>query len=391
MLNFNKKLLFLIVFVGLIVVPLVIAPGPGPAPTPVPKAFVVDTPTGVGALQSNDVTIDLTLVGTAEATKTALLTKTSSGTEYPVMELVIDYTTNEESEDNVTNVSIEDVVIDLDLTNNKVLATSPGTAAVSALTKMYISKVSGANVIVVCDGATSLAQVGEGCGSNSGVTEEMIRLGGGYTGRYTVNSYSFGGKNYWEVSGVTGTGLQIFSLDFGGGDGLDFAVEEEIIDLDGVDSRSVISREGIGYYILYEGEKYKALVRSVNVKNGFASIYVEGKDNIIPVDVGDSVELDLNQDGEIDIVLYVENIKYPDVYLTIALYSEGFTFEPRDQTEAIKERGAMFGSGDLWSRFVGDEEGDKIVVFIYLVVGLIFVGFLVLFGSKLIGRIWQAT
>lgn len=389
MMGSSKRFLFLIFFLGLMVTPVVFAPGPGPPE--LVEAYVINVPEGVNVLQADDITTDLSLVGTADATKTALLTKTVSGTQYPVLELVIDYTTNEDSDDNVTNVSVENVVMDLDLTSNKVVATSPGTNAVSALSKMYVPKIGNANAIVVCDGATSLAQTVAGCGSNSGVTEETIYLEG-YTGRYTVSSYSFGGNDYWEVSGVTGTGLQIFSLDFGGGDDLDFATEGEIINLDEGVSRNVVSRENVEYFVVYGGSQYKLMVRSVDVGNEFASIYVEGKDNIIPVKIDDSIELDLNQDGQIDIVLYVENIKYPDVYLTIALYSEeGFTFEPRDQTEVSEDRGAMFGSGDLWSRFIGDEGGNKAAVFIYLVAGLIFVGFLVMFGSRLIGKIWQAT
>ena len=369
----------------------VIAPGPGPPIKPVPLAFVTGTVTsGLTALQSDDITIDLSTTGTAKATKNALLLKDESGTDYPVLELVIDYTTDTESEDNVTNVSVGSVVIDIDLDNNKVLATSPGTAAVSAISKMYIPKLGSANVIVVCSGATTIAQTGTGCGSNEGVTEELIYLNG-YTGRYTLNSYAYGGKDYWEIEGVTGTGLHIFSLDFGGGDGLDFVTAGEIIDMDEGLSRSVISREELEYSIVYKEIEYKMMVRSVDTGNTFASIYVEGKGNIIPVEVGDLVELDLNQDGILDIVLDIEDIKYPDVYMTISLYFEEFALEPRDDVEVTNDRGSRFGSGDLWSRFVGDEEGSKAAVIIYLIIGLVFVGFVVLFGGKVIGKVWRAT
>ena len=369
----------------------VIAPGPGPPIKPVPLAFVTGTVTsGLTALQSDDITVDLSTTGTAKATKSALLLKDESGTDYPVLELVIDYTTDTESEDNVTNVSVGSVVIDIDLDNNKVLATSPGTAAVSAISKMYIPKLGSANVIVVCSGATTIAQTGTGCGSNEGVTEELIYLNG-YTGRYTLNSYAYGGKDYWEIEGVTGTGLHIFSLDFGGGDGLDFVTAGEIIDMDEGLSRSVISREELEYSIVYKEIEYKMMVRSVDTGNTFASIYVEGKGNIIPVEVGDLVELDLNQDGILDIVLDIGDIKYPDVYMTISLYFEEFALEPRDDMEVTNDRGSRFGSGDLWSRFVGDEEGSKAAVIIYLIIGLVFVGFVVLFGGKVIGKVWRAT
>ena len=391
MIKVNRKFFILVLFLCLVFSSLVSAPGPGPPIKPVLLAFVINPPSGVTALQSDDLTIDLSLVGTANATKRVLVTKTSSKIQYPVAELLIDYTTDTDSEDNVTNVSLADVVVDLDTTNNKIVATSPSTAAVSTITKMYIPKVANTNVIVVCSGATTLAQTGVGCGSNSGVTEETIYLNG-YTGRYTISSYNFGGTGYWEVSGVTGTGLQMFSLDFGGGDGLDFVTEGEVIDLDESSSRDIISREEIEYFILFEGIKYKMMVRSVGTANDFASLYVEVKDNILSVKVGDLVELDLDHDGETDVVLSVGDIKYPDVYLTISLYAGGeFTFEPRTQTEASRERGSMFGTGGLWSRFVGDAGGSKLVVLFYLTIGLIFVGVCIMIGGKLIGRIWQAT
>jgi hypothetical protein len=369
----------------------VIAPGPGPPIKPVPLAFVTGTDDyALTALQADDITIDLSVTGTAKATNDVLVLRAEDGTDYLAFELAVDYTTDADSEDNVTNVSLENVVVDFDLDNNKILATSPGTSAVSAISKMYIPKLSGANVIVVCSGATTIAQTGTGCGSTEGVTEELIYLNG-YTGRYTLNSYSYGGNDYWEVEGVTGTGLHIFSLDFGGGDGLDFVTTGEVIDMDEGISRNVISRESLEYFLLYKGDKYKIMVRSVDAGNNFASIYVEGKENILSVEIGDSKELDLDHDGVVDIVLMVDNIKYPDVYLTISLYTEEFTFDPKDQTETTKDRGTMFGSGDLWSRFVGDEENSKAVVFVYLVIGLIFVGFAVLFGGKIVGKVWQAT
>lgn len=64
---------------------------------------------------------------------------------------------------------------------------------------LYVPKLSGAEDVTVCPGATSLATVTEGCSSGVTLTE-------GTTGQYTVSSTNIGGQDYWEIEGATATG-----------------------------------------------------------------------------------------------------------------------------------------------------------------------------------------
>ncbi|MBT4577131.1 hypothetical protein HOB91_02260 [Candidatus Woesearchaeota archaeon] len=280
----------------------------------------------------------------------------------------------------------------LDISDKKVIfKIDDSVSVVSGDLTMYILKDSG-DSIVVCGGALTAANVGVGCGTESGITEEVIRLNGGYTGRYTVESRSWNGNDYWKIEGITGTGIHTFSQDFGGGDDSNILTKDEIVNLDqGEGQRSITSREDIEFFILFEGKKYKMMMRSIDPNNEFGSLFVESKQNTLPFVVDDLIDLDLNQDGNFDVTLEIKDISYPDVYLDIRLFEEDFKLEAKIKNSKDSKQGSTFSSGGIWSRFVKDanaSETQLILLFGFSIVVLIL---FVLVGGKLISKIWRAT
>ncbi len=376
---------------------LVFAGGLGPPGgggiTPEPKVFLTNPPADVTAVSANNISLNLVTEGVdGEDIEDAILLKKYGNVYYPAARLEINY--KAESED-PSNVSIADFITDFEKATNRIVAHSDGMTGVSTIKKLFLLKSEGTNAIVICSGATSLEQTGSGCGSNEGVVEEIISLTGGYTGRYSISDYTYNNKNFWIISGITGTGAQSISLDFGGGDDLNFVNEDDLINLDEDLSRKYNSREGLSYYVLFNGEKYMFRVNAVSAGNDFASIYVESKGKTYILSPEESLDLDLDNDGSFDVTYLIEEINYPDVYSMISLYSSDgrLSFIPTMDEISRSERGVRgFSSREgIWSRFVKSSGISETQLFLAIGVIAVFLIAMVSFGRNLIMKVWRAT
>lgn len=381
--NFRYNLFFVfILFFSLVVSSSVFAPGLGGVPT-----YIIAVPVGSDfVVVHNDEPNKNSFTGIESGvTQRALVKYTVDGTEYLLGETDVTLTSS-------VILKSSKLTRSIDIDSNKVVFKISDVPVVSGDLTMYILKDSG-DSIVVCGGALTTANVGVGCGTNSGITEEVIRLNGGYTGRYTVESRSWGGNDYWKIEGITGTGIQTFSQDFGGGDILNIVTQDEIVNLDqGEGLRSITARENIEFFILFEGKKYRTMVRSVDPNNNFGSLFIENKQNTIPFIKGDFIDLDLDLNGKKDITLEVKGISYPDVSLGVFLFVEEFKLEVNAKKDIQEtKQDSAFSSGGVWSRFVSDANASETQLIVLFGFSSLVLIFFVLIGGKLISKIWRAT
>lgn len=379
----NIKLLFVMMVSFLIVIPIVFAPGLGGGdPT-----YIIAVPVDADyVVVHNDQPNKNSFTGIESGvTQRALVKYTVDGEQFLLGEINVTLT---------SNVVMKSAVLTrhFDISENKaIFKIADSVSVVSGDLTMYVLKDSG-DSIVVCGGALTAANVGTGCGSEPGITEEVIRLNGGYTGRYTVESRSWNGRDYWKVEGITGTGIQTFSQDLGGGDDTNILTQDEIVNLDqGDGKRSVTSREDIEFFILFEGKKYRMMMRSIDPNNEFGSLFVDIKQNTIPFVVDDLIDLDLNQDGDLDVTLEIEGISYPDVNLHVRLYEEEFKLEAKIKDAKDSKKGSTFSSGGIWSRFVEDANASETQLLLLFGFSIVVLILFVLIGGKLISKVWRAT
>lgn len=378
-----KKMLFIFVIL-LFIVPIVFASF---IPTKIAK--VKDEPAGVASYESSAPTTEWN--GETEESKLRVLSRLrDGGLRYPIGEVNLSF---RDGSDNARNVSLTNLISEIDITNRKVLYDVSSISAASGTLTMYIEKVPGYNAISICEGATEMSDVGEDVCAAGGGTPKIIFPGGDTKG-YTVTTFSdsLTGKEFWKVYGVTGTGLQLFNVLFGGSGGPDFIEQGGSIDLDEEVSKDYVSKENVEYYVIIEGISYLVTVDYVDSESRYASFYVESMDKSFVVYEKDVENFDFNLDGSVDATLVVDNIDYPHVYAELSVFqpTEKFEFAPREK-EVVGKRGIFTGRGGIWSRFVEIAEGSwwqVLLMFGLLVLVVVFFGII---GWKLISKMWRAT
>ncbi len=328
-----------------------------------------------------------------ETTKTTedVLTKLErSGVNYPVGKTEIIF---KNDSGDVLNPSIENLVSLIDRNQHKVVYDVSNVPLATGPITIYIEKFEGFNAIHICEGADELPKVGPGvCAALGGIPITIFP--GGDTKGYTVTSYydSSIGRDFWKVEGLTGTGLQLFNVLFGGAGGPDFIGEGESIDLDEEISKEYVSKEKIEYYVIVDDISYLVTVDYVHSESEYASFYVESMGKSFVLYEGDVENFDFNLDGEIDATLDVENIDYPHVYAELSLFQPTGKFEFVPREKEVAEKGGVYsGKGGIWSRFIEIAEGSWWQVLLMFGLLVLVVAFFGLMGWKLISKIWRAT
>jgi hypothetical protein len=246
------------------------------------------------------------------------------------------------------------------------------------------------NKIIECGNATDYSEVFMGCAALSTITYEKNHMHGSLS---LVDDSALTGKTYWKVENVSGTGLISSFFETGGGGILDFLRKSEYVDLDEDGTQDYISRQGIDYYLVYDGEKYLSYVFDVNYENEFTFLYIDMFNDTMKLFVGDELNLDFDLDGEKDALLSLEKISYPDVYFTLNLYIPEKILptypSAKEGWQELEEKSFVSGEGN-WNRFFGQKDFGTSFLNILTFLAILALIYLIL-GGKLLSKIWKAT
>jgi hypothetical protein len=403
-----KKLLLFLLFV---IFYSSIVSSDGPVPMECATASVADLPSNVGGYIFDDEELGCDITSalcTQNATHRVLFSKTVDDVEYPVADFDVTYGCDGDS------FEFTDLVVDLDIDENKIII-HEADSRITGSKSLFIQKLGtlGHNRIVVCENATDITQVHEGCAGYPTVTKETLINPSTYSGEFTIDEQEeeeieeieamqqFGDSailtldDYWKVEGVTGTGVGSFFTESIGGEGTTEVLEEgSTLNLDEDTSLDYISRKNVEHYVLFGGKEYMLTVEYVDSNNEYASVYIENLEKSITLSSKDQEEIDLDSDGEIDMILEVTQIDYPEVYFTtsVLLKEQEFDLSPREKTIRNTERGChspCYDEGGVWNVFVKMTQEKRVQLLSLMIFFTFVVLFFVLVGGRVLSKIWH--
>ncbi|MDP3917326.1 MAG: hypothetical protein Q8Q42_03495 [Nanoarchaeota archaeon] len=390
------KLHFLILSLVVIMASSVVALGgigggggglPGPI-VPVKKVVGVDD--SIDMVLASDETVSLVYNGTTSTSKLSAVIKVTSGSsDYRIGKVNVDFSA-------LGDVDLSDMVSTFNAADNVAVLDISEESEASGMNIMYLPRVEGHNAIVICEGAGSEANTGQGCSANEGVTEKVI-YPNGYTGDYTVTSVVIDEIEYWQISGISGTGLQSYFVNLGGGSEPVITPTGKIIDLEKSTFEKVYANSGNEYVVRFNGVKYNFKINGVEMNSEYVSVYFLSEEKTYKFHKDDYQNFDLDKDGELDMVFLVSDIVYPQAEITISYYTEGIDINNiyrksiSEKTETEIKEGISAYSGTIWSRFFkSDVESKKDLMWFFAGFVLVVVFFGVL-GGKIISKIWHAN
>ncbi len=379
--KFNLILVMLFIFCSFVIA------GPGPI-EPEPLAQIIDEPANTVQYKANKPYTAWD--GETNKSNITVLTRLDvGGIEYPTGQVNINF---RDLNDTPKNASLANLVVNLDLTNKKVLYHVSDVPAASGNLDIYIENDPDYNAIHICEGAELLATIGdELCAANGGTPKTIFPRGD--TKGYTVTSVHdpLTNKDYWKVEGLSGTGLQLFNILFGGAGGPDTIEEGGTLDLDEDVEKEYVSKENIEYFVRFEEKDYRFVVNYVDSESQYASIYSHEGDYSFIVSKGDEELFDFNKDGTSDVRLNIIELDYPHVYaelLVIEPKKEQGIFERSEKIDRTREYPSNIG---IWSKFVKLAGGTWTQVITFFVLLILVVGFFGVIGWKLISKIFNAN
>lgn len=382
-----KKLFYFYVFLLILFSINVIADGVGDAE----RAYVTNAASSLTILSAVDGT-NLIGRGTTRATERALIFRTINSVRYAIGETNVSFRNQSNS---TSNATIANLVQLLDLDLKTVIFDIKQVSRGSGILTMYILKNDSDNALVICEGATERGNARQGCASASEVTQEATIYPKGYTGSYTVSSYTDAttGLSYWKVYGMTGTGMQSISIDLGGGVVNKIASKENYVSLDEQSFKKYISNLNVEYYVMFQGKKYLFIINEIDPNNEYASLNVQDINKNINVKAGDSEEFDLNNDGELDVIFHVTKLEYPFIYAEISTYvsEKAIEFTSKEKDAEVQNERLSDYPGGIWSRFLKTVQTSKMTLYLLVLAVVIIAGVFGFIGTKVMKKIWKAT
>ena len=360
--------------------------GPGPI-DPEPFAQIIDEPSNTVQYISSDPSEAWDGI-TNKSNLTVLSRYVVGEVEYPVGQVLLNF---RDVNDSPQNASLAELTIDIDIDDRKVLYEVSGVGAALGNIDMFIEKNSEYNAIHICEGASLLATVGDSlCAANGGTPTTIFPRGD--TKGYTVSTFSdtLTGKDYWKVEGLSGTGLHLFNILFGGAGGPKTVKEGGTLDLDDEPEKEYVSKEKIEYFIRFEEKNYRFVVNYLDSESKYASIYSEEGDYSFIVSKEDTEEFDFNGDGTVDVLLKILDLDYPHVYaelLVIEPKKEYGSFEKSEKTKKTRE----YTNVGMWSKFVKLAGGTWSQILTFFLLLVLVVGFFGVIGWKLLSKIFNAN
>jgi hypothetical protein len=391
----------------------------GPVPLDCTSAVISTLPDDTKGYIYDDEELgcDITSCSQSETHK-ILISKTVDEVEYPVGDFDLSYGCTGDG------IGLSDMVVDLDPDENTILFHFDDERVVSTKS-MFINSIGsfGHNRIVYCEGATDISQIHEGCGGYPDITKEVVIRPGIFTGGNTVldtqteeeeeegpaelevvpvmeqgaPDEEISLEGYWKVEGITGSGIGSYFVESIGGEGSPGVLEEgSSLNLDDDSTRDYVSRKNIEHYVIFEGKEYSLSVDYIDLENQYASVYVKELGKSITLSSNDREEIDLDGDGENDIILEVTNIDYPEVYLTTSLIvkEQELVGLAKEKTTSLREKGChspCYDQGGIWKVFVKMSHEGRVQLLSLMIFFTLVMLFFVLTGGKVLSKVWRAT
>jgi hypothetical protein len=335
---------------------------------------------------------DLEVDGTTSASEKVKIYKTVNGVEYVLGETTISF---RDSLNRASDADLVDLTTDYSVASNIALLRDADVARASGNIAIYIPKIETHNAIAICEGSRSVGQVFQGCASLGVVIKEVLLFPPNGDGTYSFSSHEEAGRKYWRVDGMSGTGIQTVSINFGGGlVNQNFLEKGETIYLDeGV--KEYVTNINLEYYVNVGGKDYLFLLDYVDPENRYASIYIEALNDKFVVYKNDVEEFDLDLDGKPDVIFEVVNVDFPLLFAKLVKYSTKesavLNFDSKEKESSIQKSDVYESSGGIWSNFIKDAGLTRSQFFSIMVLGIMFMAVMVVFGKQIISMIWKAT